>query len=77
VSGANERIGRAVMVLRAERRMKRTDLAERSGVPYSFLTSIETGARGMSHTTMVAVAETFGLMPSDLLSRAESLPALN
>jgi predicted transcriptional regulator len=54
VNGTQERLGRAVTVLRAERRMQRKALAERSGVPYSFLTSIESGSRGMSQATVAA-----------------------
>lgn len=76
MNGTQERLGRAVTVLRAERRMQRKALAERSGVPYSFLTSIESGSRGMSQATVAAIAEAFGIMPSDLVRKAEGLPAL-
>jgi transcriptional regulator with XRE-family HTH domain len=76
VDSAQERLGRAVTVLRAERRMQRKVLAERSGVPYTFLTSIEAGTRGMSQTTVAAITQAFGIMPSDLLRKADSLPVL-
>lgn len=77
MSDADERIGRAIIVLRAERRMQRKALSERSGIAYTFLTSIESGSRGMSHTTMTAITQVFGIMPSDLLRKAESLPPLD
>jgi transcriptional regulator with XRE-family HTH domain len=73
---SQERIGRMVTVLRAERRMQRKALAEQTGLSYAFLCDIEAGKRGMSHTTLRTIADTFGIWPSELLRRAESLPVL-
>jgi len=76
VNPADERLGRAVTVCRAERRMQRKTLAEQTGLSYPFLCDVEAGRRGMSGTTLAALAATFGLMPSDLLRKAHDLPAL-
>lgn len=75
-SDAQERLGRAVTVCRAERRMQRKALAERTGLSYPFLCEIESGKRGMSHRSVVAITEAFGIMPSDLHRMADALPAL-
>lgn len=71
-----ERLGRAVTVCRAERRMQRKALAEQTGLSYPFLSEVEAGKRGVSRASLAAIAEAFGLMPSDLLRKADALPAL-
>jgi transcriptional regulator with XRE-family HTH domain len=76
MNSAQERLGRAITVLRAERRLQRKTLAAQVGLSYVFLCDIESGKRGMSRTSLAALAEAFGLMPSDLLRRADQMPLL-
>ena len=76
MSDVQERMGRAIIVLRAERRIQRKTLAEQTGISYPFLCEIEAGKKGMSHTTLTAITTAFGINPSDLYLRAELLPAL-
>jgi transcriptional regulator with XRE-family HTH domain len=66
-----EGLGRAIQVLRAEQALSRRDLAERSGLSYSYLAEIETGAKSPSSRALASLAEGLGLAAHELVLRAE------
>jgi transcriptional regulator with XRE-family HTH domain len=60
--------------MRAERGMKRPDLAEATGtVSYTHLSEIENGKKGASGRTLEAIAGALGVRPHEILARADSL----
>lgn len=68
------RLGRALMAARAERGLKRRDLAELAELSYPYLSEIETGRKQPSAGKLQSLAEALGLTPAELLSRADHLP---
>jgi len=70
-----EALGRVIQVLRTDRELDRKDLAERSGVSYSYLTAIENGNRSPSPAVLQAIAQALGLHAHELLASAESRQA--
>lgn len=70
-----EALGRTIRVYRAARDMGRRDLAELSGVSYSYLAEIEKGTKYPSTKALHAIAEALGLSPAELLTASETLEA--
>ena len=66
----SEALGRTIEVMRTERGLKRTELAERSGISYSYLSDIEKGRKPPSSTKLREIAESLGVSPSQLLRGA-------
>lgn len=66
-------LGKAVSVARVERGMKRTELEERSGLSYAYLSEIEKGRKYPSQAAMTKLAEALDMTAFELLSRAERL----
>jgi len=66
-----EALGTAIKVLRTDLGMERKDLAERAGISYSYLASIESGTRQPSSQVLVAIAGALGMRSHELLATAE------
>ena len=66
-----EALGRTIKVLRTDRGLERKELAERSGISYSYLAEIESGTKQPSSQVLLALAETLGLRSHELLAQAE------
>lgn len=62
----------AVQQLRLQRGLSRHELAERSGVSYSYLCEVERGAKRPSADVLAKLAEALGMKPSELVSFAEA-----
>lgn len=71
-----ERLGRALNVLLAERRMSRRELANRSGVSYGHLSSIAHGQRNARVPTLMRITKALGVELQDLIDKAQDLPEL-
>jgi transcriptional regulator with XRE-family HTH domain len=67
-----EALGTAIKVLRTDRGLERKDLAERAGISYSYLASIESGTKQPSSPVLVAIAEALGLRSHELLESVEN-----
>ena len=63
VNPAAEYLGKAVTAARAERGMKRTELEEKSGLSYAYLSEIEKGRKYPSRAAIDKLADALG-MPS-------------
>ncbi len=66
-----EALGRTIKVLRTDRGLERKELAERSGISYSYLAEIESGTKQPSSQVLLALAEALGLRSHELLAQAE------
>lgn len=66
-----EHLGRAIRVIRAGQDLSRKELAERSGLSYSYIAEIENGAKTPSSKALVALAEALGVAVHELLGAAE------
>ena len=64
-------MGRAIQVVRTDRGWSRKDLAERTGLSYSFLSEIENGVKTPSSRTFAAIADALDVAPGALLYDAE------
>jgi transcriptional regulator with XRE-family HTH domain len=64
-------VGRAIQASRAELGISRRELASRSGISYSYMADIERGRRKLPANRILAIAQSLGMTPSDLLARAE------
>jgi transcriptional regulator with XRE-family HTH domain len=71
-----ERLGRAIMSLRAARGMKRKELALAAGLSYPYLAELENGAKTASTKTLQSISEALQLSQVDLLRCAEAMPNL-
>jgi len=69
-----EALGRAIKVYRAARDLSRKELAERSGLSYSYLAEIENGAKFPSTKALHLIARALDLSPAELLQATETLP---
>jgi transcriptional regulator with XRE-family HTH domain len=70
--GKWEALGRAIKVERVARGWERKDLAERSGLSYTYLSEIESGKKRPSWGALGSIAEALGVRPSELLDVAET-----
>ncbi len=64
-------LGRTLKVLRAERGIDRSELAELSGLSYPYLSEIENGKKQPSTSALSALADAFGMSLAELLALAE------
>jgi transcriptional regulator with XRE-family HTH domain len=64
-------MGRAIQVVRTDRGWSRRDLAERTGLSYSFLSEIENGVKEPSSRTFALIADALDVAPGALLYDAE------
>jgi transcriptional regulator with XRE-family HTH domain len=64
-------MGRAIQVVRTDRGWSRKDLAERTGLSYSFLSEIENGVKTPSSRTFAVIAEALDVSPGALLYDTE------
>lgn len=71
----SEQFGRAMRQIRVEREMTLETLAKTSGLHWTYLSGIERGRRNPSLNVMVAIAASLGVGTSELIGRAEDLPA--
>ncbi len=69
-----EALGRAIKVYRTAQDISRKELAERSGLSYSYLAEIENGAKYPSTKALHLIAKGLGLSPAELLQATETLP---
>jgi transcriptional regulator with XRE-family HTH domain len=67
----SEGLGRAIRVIRTGHDMSRKDLAERSGLSYSYLAEIESGAKSPSSKSLVQIAQALGVAVHELMEAAE------
>lgn len=67
--------GKTIERLREERGLSREDLAQTSGVSYSYLSEVERGLKRPSTDVLVKIATALGMLPSDLLRRVENVSA--
>lgn len=65
-------LGRAVQVLRVHQGVSRRQLAEASGVSYTYLAEIENGKKRLSARALLYVSRGLGVRPYEILSLAES-----
>lgn len=68
-----EYLGRALAAARAERGLKRMQLKDASGLSYPYIAELENGGKFPSQKALQALADALGMLPSDLLARAEAL----
>ena len=61
-------LGHKVRILRRARRITQEELATQVGISASFLGHIERGTRVLSLDTLLALCDTLGVTPHDLLS---------
>ena len=66
-------LGRAIMAARAERGLKRKELAEAADLSYPYVAEIENGGKQPSAKALQALARALGTSPSQLLARSEML----
>jgi transcriptional regulator with XRE-family HTH domain len=66
-------LGRAVKLMREQRGMSLSELAETSGVRRERLDALETGQLDPTYELLVEVAESLGAQPSALVILAEQL----
>jgi transcriptional regulator with XRE-family HTH domain len=66
-----EHLGRAIRVIRAGQDLSRKELAERSGLSYSYLAEIENGSKTPSSKALAALAQALGVAVRELLGAAE------
>lgn len=72
--GSNEfaaALGRTIKVLRTDRALERKELADRAGISYSHLASIETGQKQPSPQVLTAIADALGIASHELLESVE------
>jgi transcriptional regulator with XRE-family HTH domain/CheY-like chemotaxis protein len=65
-------LGQAIKVLRAERSLSRRDLAERSGISYSYLAEIENGAKSPASGALDRLAAGLEMPIHELVKQAEA-----
>ena len=66
-------LGRAVVAIRAERRISQVQLAEATGFRQSWISNVEHGRRNPSYANVVRLAQGLGIQTSTLIKRAETL----
>jgi len=66
-------LGRAIEVRRTLLRLKRKDLAQKSGLSYPYISEIENGAKEPSAKALRQIAEALGWSVGDLVGAGESL----
>jgi transcriptional regulator with XRE-family HTH domain len=72
----NERLGRAVNVILAERRMGRKSLSDAASISYPYLSEFLRGQKMPTLKKLTDIASALNIELSDLLARAEQLPDL-
>jgi transcriptional regulator with XRE-family HTH domain len=65
-------LGHTVKVIRTDRGMGRSELAQRAGISYSYLTEIENGNKPPSPTVLEPLGRALGLRMSELVEAAEA-----
>jgi putative transcriptional regulator len=66
-------LGATVTILRTERNWSQQSLADKIGYNVAYLNGLEQGKRNPSLELLLALAQVFGLKPSQLFSRSERL----
>jgi transcriptional regulator with XRE-family HTH domain len=66
-------LGRAVQAIRVERAMSQVQLSENSGLQRGWLSNLEHGRRNPNFVNVVRLAAGLGVLPAELVARAESL----
>jgi transcriptional regulator with XRE-family HTH domain len=66
-NAVRKNLGKRVRKLRSERKWSQEDLAHESGLARSFTGAIERGEKDLRLTTLVKLANTFGVPISQLL----------
>lgn len=61
-------LGNVISDARAARRVKQNELAQRLGMPASYLSKIESGTRRLDVVEFVRIAEAMGADPRDLIA---------
>lgn len=64
-------LGLTIKVLRTDRGLERKDLADRAGISYSHLASIEAGQKQPSPQVLTAIADALGIASHELLESVE------
>jgi transcriptional regulator with XRE-family HTH domain len=64
-------LGRTIQVLRADAGVDRSELADRAGISYSYLSAIESGRKQPSAPVLGRIAAALGLRGHELLGAAE------
>ncbi|MGI9591089.1 MAG: helix-turn-helix domain-containing protein [Myxococcota bacterium] len=67
----SEGLGRAIRVIRSGLDMSRKELAQRSGLSYSYLAEIEGGAKTPSSKALAQLAEALGVAVHELMEAAQ------
>lgn len=67
-----EALGRTIQVLRTDQGLDRKDLADRTGISYSYLAAIENGKKPPSSRVLFAIARALGLHSHELLASVEN-----
>jgi len=70
-SPEHEALGRAVRQLREEQGLTQEQLAEVSGLQATYLSDVERGVRNPAWSTILALAKSLKVQPSELASLAE------
>jgi transcriptional regulator with XRE-family HTH domain len=73
VKEVNFPYGKAIKILRSEAELTRKELAEKSGVSYSYLAEIESGKKKPSSDILSRIARGLGVRPSTFFSILEEM----
>lgn len=66
-------LGRAVRAIRNERGISQVQLSEKSGLQRGWLSNLEHGRRNPNFVNVVRLADGLGVLPAELVARAEAL----
>jgi transcriptional regulator with XRE-family HTH domain len=69
--GSLRTLGRALLLARTVRGLKRRDISQRTGLSYPYLSQIERGVRTPSSRALQSIADALDMTTSELLSMAD------
>jgi transcriptional regulator with XRE-family HTH domain len=71
--GSLRTLGRALLLARTVRGLKRRDISQRTGLSYPYLSQIERGVRTPSSRALQSIADALDMTTSELLSMADQV----
>lgn len=73
-SALDQRIGRKIRKIRIRRKLSQCEVARRAGISNAMVWMIESGRRGFTVDTLVAIAGAIGVRPSLFLGKRMLTP---